>query len=168
MLCFRKMRLFSLLVIVLLAGLCARWWSWLGPGKAQVVWANDSLAVATPAEQESQEQESLESQEPPSSTEVSLINGESVEEDTDEPASCLNINLATQKQLEKLPGIGPVIAKAILEERVRRGLFTDLKQLLQVKGIGEKRLESILPHLCVIEAANEPVVEPVDEPVVES
>jgi competence ComEA-like helix-hairpin-helix protein len=165
MLCFRKMRLFSLLVIVLLAGLCARWWSWLGPGKAQVVWANDSLTVATTPEQESQEQEP---QEPPSSTGVSLINDGSVEEDTDEPASCLNINLATQKQLEKLPGIGPVIAKAILEERVRRGLFTDLKQLLQVKGIGEKRLESILPHLCVIEAVKEPVVEPVDEPVVES
>ncbi len=51
----------------------------------------------------------------------------------------IEINTATQEELEKLIGIGPVKAKAIIKARP----FSSLDDLLRVKGIGEKTLEKI-------------------------
>lgn len=59
----------------------------------------------------------------------------------------VNINTADQAQLETLPGIGPVKAQAILDWRAAHGRFTDAAQLLEVKGIGEKTLEKLLPYV---------------------
>ncbi len=55
----------------------------------------------------------------------------------------ININTATAKELEELPGIGPVKAQAIVEFREKQGKFTDFRQLLDVKGIGEKTYQKI-------------------------
>lgn len=55
----------------------------------------------------------------------------------------LDINLATAKQLEALPGIGPVLAQRIVEERNRVGKFSTIEDLLKVKGIGKKKLAMI-------------------------
>jgi competence ComEA-like helix-hairpin-helix protein len=53
----------------------------------------------------------------------------------------LNINTATLAELEALPGIGPVIARRIVEGRPYRAI----DELERVKGIGKKRLEEIRP-----------------------
>lgn len=53
------------------------------------------------------------------------------------------LNLATDGDLQKLPGIGKARAKAILALRERLGKFRRIEELLRVKGIGRKRLQTI-------------------------
>ena len=57
------------------------------------------------------------------------------------------LNKATAGELELLPGVGAAIAERIVKLRTEMGKFTELSQLLQVKGIGEKKLEKLRPHL---------------------
>ncbi|CAG8998349.1 MAG: hypothetical protein CENE_00295 [Candidatus Celerinatantimonas neptuna] len=52
--------------------------------------------------------------------------------------SPINLNQATAAQLETLPGIGSVKAKAIISYRKQHGAFKNLSQLSAVKGIGLK------------------------------
>jgi competence protein ComEA len=59
----------------------------------------------------------------------------------------ININEADEKQLEKLPGIGPSKAKRIIEYREKNGKFKSLDELLNVNGIGPKTLEKIENYL---------------------
>jgi competence protein ComEA len=55
------------------------------------------------------------------------------------PAEPIDLNTADLASLDSLPGIGPATAKAILEERARRGGFRSTRDLLRVPGIGEGR-----------------------------
>lgn len=55
----------------------------------------------------------------------------------------VNINTATQSQLEVLPGIGPVKARSIIKYRQENGFFSSIEELLQVNGIGDKTLDGI-------------------------
>jgi competence protein ComEA len=55
----------------------------------------------------------------------------------------VNLNTATTDDLDGLPGIGPTLAAAILRERERRGGFTSVDQLRDVRGIGEKRFADL-------------------------
>ncbi len=55
----------------------------------------------------------------------------------------LNLNAATLDQLDELPGIGPVLAAAILTERDQRGGFKSVNELRDVRGIGEKRFADL-------------------------
>lgn len=55
----------------------------------------------------------------------------------------LDINRATVEQLEALPGIGTVIACRIVEYREKHGRFKTVQDLLNVSGIGPKRLAVI-------------------------
>lgn len=55
----------------------------------------------------------------------------------------ININTANSKELESLPGIGPVIAQNIIEYRNKNGLFRTKEELKNVTGIGEKKYEEI-------------------------
>jgi competence protein ComEA len=59
----------------------------------------------------------------------------------------IDINQATVEELEKLPGIGPKIAKNIVEYREKNGPFRSIEELLKVKGIGPKKLEQIKKYL---------------------
>ncbi|MBU8905618.1 helix-hairpin-helix domain-containing protein [Desertibacillus haloalkaliphilus] len=55
----------------------------------------------------------------------------------------VRINSATTEELERLPGVGPAKAAAILSFREENGSFTTADELLQVSGIGEKSLEQM-------------------------
>jgi|SRR5690625_417683 len=73
---------------------------------------------------------------------------ENREESPEGPAgttTLININTATAQELQQLPGIGPAYAGRILEWRVQNGRFTSIDQLIEIRGIGEKRLENIRP-----------------------
>ncbi|HET7224163.1 MAG TPA: helix-hairpin-helix domain-containing protein [Candidatus Eisenbacteria bacterium] len=50
----------------------------------------------------------------------------------------LDLNRASARELDDLPGIGPVLAARIVAERVRRGRFERVEDLLAVPGIGPK------------------------------
>lgn len=55
----------------------------------------------------------------------------------------VNINTADKKILIELPGIGEKTALRIIEKRSEKGRFKNIIELLEVKGIGKKKLESI-------------------------
>jgi competence protein ComEA len=58
---------------------------------------------------------------------------------TAEVGEPIDLNTADLAALDALPGIGPATARAILEERTRRGGFRSARDLLRVPGIGEGR-----------------------------
>jgi DNA uptake protein ComE-like DNA-binding protein len=62
-------------------------------------------------------------------------------DDLPRPAGRIDVNTPTQAELEALPGIGPVIARRIIEGRPYRSV----EELERVKGIGPRRLEEIRP-----------------------
>lgn len=59
----------------------------------------------------------------------------------------VNLNSATEPELESLPGVGPVTADAILKWRSAHGPFTAVDQLLEVSGIGDATLAEIAPFV---------------------
>ena len=62
----------------------------------------------------------------------------------------INLNTATVEELSELDGIGEALAKAIVKHREENGGFSSLEEVLNVSGIGEKKLKSI-EHYVVIE-----------------
>ena len=60
----------------------------------------------------------------------------------------VNINQATQAELEALPNIGPSKAQAIVEHRAKRP-FKKVEDLMRVKGIGRKTFNKLRPYLSV-------------------
>jgi comEA protein len=55
-------------------------------------------------------------------------------------ASKVDLNTAGVDELQTLPGIGPALARRIVEHRREHGPFRRVEDLLEVKGIGEKSL----------------------------
>ena len=69
-----------------------------------------------------------------------------------EHAGKLDLNRATAEQLQDLPGVGEILAQRVVAHRKAQGLFRSLDELLEVKGIGRKRLERLRPLLTVSRA----------------
>ncbi|PEL14147.1 helix-hairpin-helix domain-containing protein [Bacillus sp. AFS017336] len=61
----------------------------------------------------------------------------------------IDINHATQSELEKIPGIGPTKAKNILDYIESNGPLTSVEQLDAVNGIGKKSLEQMTPFILI-------------------
>jgi comEA protein len=61
----------------------------------------------------------------------------------------VNINSAGIGELETLHGIGPALAQAIVDHRDRHGRFTSVDQLVDVRGIGEGKLEGLRDEVTV-------------------
>jgi competence ComEA-like helix-hairpin-helix protein len=61
------------------------------------------------------------------------------------------LNSSTAAEFERLPGIGPVLARNIVEDRARNGRFRTLDDLTRVSGIGPKRLAAIRDQ-CVLDS----------------
>ena len=57
------------------------------------------------------------------------------------------INTADVHDLDRLPGIGPTKAQAIVDYRTEHGPFQSTDQLLEVSGIGEATLEGLLDYI---------------------
>jgi len=64
-------------------------------------------------------------------------------------ASKVNLNSASADQLMSLPGIGPATAKLIIEYRTKSGKFNRIEEIMNVKGIGEKKFRKIKDRLAV-------------------
>ncbi len=69
------------------------------------------------------------------------------------PSGPVNINTATQAQLESLPGLGAKVAERIIEYRQKNGNFKKVEDLMNVKGIGEKSFLKLKPLLTVSQKA---------------
>ena len=67
---------------------------------------------------------------------------ENTDNEKQELAFPININTANEKELDALPGIGPAIARRIVEYRSSQ-LFTKIEDITQVIGIGEKKFAKI-------------------------
>ena len=62
----------------------------------------------------------------------------------------IDLNRADSRELTLLPGVGPVLARRILENRRRQGHFSSIDDLDRVHGIGKKTIEG-LRAICVVE-----------------
>lgn len=58
----------------------------------------------------------------------------------------ININTASMAQLERLPGVGPATAEAIIKRRTMRK-FMHVDDLMDIRGIGTKKLEKMRPYI---------------------
>ncbi len=68
-------------------------------------------------------------------------------------ASPINVNTATQSELESIKGIGPAKAKTIINERLDGGHFQDANDLQKrVRGIGMRSVEKMVDNGLTIEA----------------
>ena len=61
----------------------------------------------------------------------------------------VNINTASQSELDGLPGIGPALAQRIIDFREENGEFKSIEDIQNVKGIGEAKFEEIKENICV-------------------
>ena len=69
------------------------------------------------------------------------------------PAKPLDLNAATVEQLEQLPGVGPVTAKAIVRFRTKSGPFRRVEDLLAIRGVTKRKLEKLRPYVTVVPPA---------------
>lgn len=61
----------------------------------------------------------------------------------------IDINRADRDELDKLPGIGPVLAERIIEYREENGGFSEIEELKSVNGIGDKTFEKVRDYVIV-------------------
>ena len=63
------------------------------------------------------------------------------------PGERIDINTAGESELDRLPGVGPALARGILEWRRERGHFGSLADLEQVPGLGSNRVSRLAPFI---------------------
>jgi competence protein ComEA len=69
--------------------------------------------------------------------------------DPSAPVALVNLNTASETELDTLPEVGPVTAASILQWRDQHGGFTSVDELLEVDGIGEVTLGKLAPYVTV-------------------
>lgn len=61
----------------------------------------------------------------------------------------VNINTASEQELDTLPGIGPAMAKRIIEYRTTEGGFKKLEDIKNIKGIGDAKYNKLKDKICI-------------------
>lgn len=64
-------------------------------------------------------------------------------------APCVNLNIATLEDLIKLPGVGDVIARRIIDYRGTHGRFRRPEEIIIIEGFSEKKYQAIADMVCV-------------------
>lgn len=77
--------------------------------------------------------------------EAGLIDSSSSRSLSDSTREKVDINVATQVELQSLPGIGPSLAQRIVDYRQAHGPFSSPEEITQVRGIGPKTYQRICP-----------------------
>lgn len=80
---------------------------------------------------------------------VTLSEEKPTVEEGSKEVSKVNINTASIEELEALPGVGEDLAKEIVGFREEHGEFEKLEDLVEIKGIGPKKLENLKQYLTV-------------------
>lgn len=62
---------------------------------------------------------------------------------------CLNLNAATAEELIKLPGVGEVMAKRIVDYRERRGRLRRPEEIIIIEGFSDRKYRAIAALVCV-------------------
>lgn len=86
----------------------------------------------------------------------SRLSGGVVTPERPRTAKVLDLNRATEQDLEALPGIGPVLAERIVTHRQKAGPFASVEDLRAVKGIGKKTFEKLRTFVNVSPASKPP------------
>lgn len=76
-------------------------------------------------------------------------NGQKNGKQASEKGGLVNINTADEKELDSLPGIGPAMAKRIIEYRETEGSFQRIEDIKKIKGIGEAKFAKIRDKICL-------------------
>ena len=61
----------------------------------------------------------------------------------------VNINTADEKALDTLPGVGPAMAKRIIEYRESEGAFQSIEDIKKIRGIGEAKFAKMKDKICI-------------------
>ncbi|MDE0313785.1 MAG: helix-hairpin-helix domain-containing protein [Candidatus Poribacteria bacterium] len=80
---------------------------------------------------------------------IAVPNKDQPQQSVEDKPTLLNINTASAEELESLSGIGPQMARRIIQYREEHGNFTSVDALTEVKGLGEKTLEKLKPFISV-------------------
>lgn len=67
-----------------------------------------------------------------------------------QPAGKININTASEADLDTLPGVGPSTAQKIVADREANGPFATCEDLKRVSGIGDKKYAALADVICVV------------------
>ncbi len=66
---------------------------------------------------------------------------------TSESSGLIDINLATAEELDAIPGVGPVIAERIVHDRAENGYYSNLSEIVRIKGIGTKKYQNMIDFI---------------------
>lgn len=72
------------------------------------------------------------------------------------PASTTDLNRASARELDRLPGVGPVLAARIIDYRAQHGAFRRVEELMAVRGIGPRLYARLAPRVSVAGGSRRP------------
>lgn len=84
---------------------------------------------------------------------VAVVSLPSVREDEFGAPFVLDLNRASEAELNLLPGVGPKMVRSILDHRRSRGGFDSIENLMEIPGIKEGRLRRLAPYVRVGQSA---------------
>ena len=113
----------------------------------------DGIKIHIPTKQEKEKEDAsntAETTKDATESYVTTSSGTSAnKEESENTSKKININTATQTQLETLPGIGSSTATKILTYRKEKGKFTKIEDIKEVSGIGDAKFEKIKDYITV-------------------